>query len=118
MRKSEKFNIGIDARNSMKTKSARAITDRPKGPATHMSCHPAWGISFMAKINRLQVSMSRIAPGKSTETSLIFSLLSSNSRQAKNAPQIPIGRLIKKIQRHPTVSIKNPPRVGPVKKPT
>ncbi len=47
---------------------------------------------------------------------LFFAFFKSFS--ARNAPQMPIGRLMKKIQRQPIVSIKNPPRVGPVKNPT
>jgi hypothetical protein len=118
IRNSEKLKIGMAERSSTNTNKARASADRIRVPETSGSRQPTWGISFIAKIKRLQVNMRRIAPGKSTETPLTSSLLSSNNLNARYAPQIPIGRLMKKIQRQPIVSIKKPPKVGPVKKPT
>src|SRR5262245_54182217 len=118
MRNSEKLKIGMGERSSTNTKSASATAERVRVPETNGSRQPTWGISFMAKIKRLQGNMRRNAPGKSTEPPLTASLLSSNNFEARYAPEIPIGRLMKHIQGQPTVSIKKPPRVGPVKNPT
>src|SRR5437773_11767107 len=79
IRKSEKLKIGIGDRSSTYTRSAKATAESISAPEINGSREPTWGISFMAKMKRLQVNIKRIAHGRSTEIAWTPSWLSSNS---------------------------------------
>ncbi len=100
----------ISRNNTKKTIEMRNST------RTNRSVKPCSCPTVRAKSREIKLMNSVIAPKKSN-LPLHLGREAGTNLKTMRIPRIPTGKLTKKIQRHEKVSIKRPPRTGPITMP-
>ncbi len=102
-------------RASWATNSPRNTNDAPSSPSVSTWDQPALGPAPRPRRSELENPANRSAPNRSNSFADQWPTGRSAGRKTKvpTAPSRPMGTLMRKIERHPKVSVSTPPSPGP-----
>ena len=111
-RKSPSGSIGRARLDSIATNAAPATAASAKPPNTAGSPKPLLPPSIVAPASAISATTAASCPAMSTPRPVERGV-SAAHRAVRKIPARPIGALMKKIDRQPSVAVSSPPRSGP-----